>query len=334
MKTRSVLAFVEGTDHVCCRYRLKAFLPRLAALGTEVTIRAFRKDPIGRLTQFRDAADFDAVLIQRKLLPSWQLKALRARSRYLVFDFDDAVMCRDSYHPKGTHDERRVQRFRRLAERCDCLIAGNMFLAHRVSEWHVFGPRVEVIPTCVDPAKYAAKTTVTNNGPCRLVWVGSSSTLPSLERERAQWDLIGQVVPGMVLRVVCDRFPTLGAMPVEQVPWAEATEANAIVEADVGVSFLPNDEWSRGKCGLKVLQYMAGGLPVVADTVGVQPEMVRPDVNGYLVDSIEERIEALKALRDDPALRLRMGQAGRDRVVRDYSLERWAEPLALALQPT
>jgi glycosyltransferase involved in cell wall biosynthesis len=333
MKTKHVLAFVEGLDHVCYRYRIGAFLSRLEALGTQVTVRPFRHDVKGRLAQFRDVRDFDAVLVQRKLLPGWQFTVLRQLARYLVFDFDDAVMYRDSYHPKGIFSHRRWMWFRRQADRYDCLVAGNSWLATHVRELHVFRPRVEVIPTCVDPAKYPVKQVGSNEGPCRLVWVGSSSTLQGLVRDRPSWDVLGREVSGLVMRVVCDRFPELGDLKVEPVAWSEATEAQAIAECDVGVSFLPEDRWSEGKCGLKTLQYMACGLPVVANLWGVNPVMVRPDVTGSLVHGIEERYEAILALRDGPGLRARLGRNAREKVEKEYSLDVWAGPLSRALGP-
>ena len=99
-------------------------------------------------------------------------------------------------------------------------------------------------------------------------------------------------------------------MPVVAVPWTEATEADVLAAGDVGISWVPDDLWSRGKCGLKVLQYQAAGLPVLANPVGVHPEMIAPGVSGFLAATADDWVEAVRALADDPPLRHRMGARG------------------------
>jgi glycosyltransferase involved in cell wall biosynthesis len=132
---------------------------------------------------------------------------------------------------------------------------------------------------------------------------------------------IGRNIPGVQLKLICDRFFSLRHVTVVECPWSEATEAEAIASADIGISWIPDDQWSRGKCGLKVLQYMAAGLPVIANPVGVHPEMVRPGQNGYLAATPREWVEALMRLASDVPLRHRMGRFGRQRLEADYSVE-------------
>src|SRR5208283_1710603 len=105
-----------------------------------------------------------------------------------------------------------------------------------------------------------------------------------------------------------------------------------IASGDIGISWLPDDDWSRGKCGLKVLQYMAAGLPVVANPVGVQPDLVRHGETGFLAATPADWVGAVKRLAGDPELRRRMGRAGRQRLERDFSVaagaSRWLHVLA------
>src|SRR5207247_1866674 len=115
------------------------------------------------------------------------------------------------------------------------------------------------------------------------------------------------------LKLVSDRFASFGRLRVEPCVWRESTEAAEIAAADVGVSWLPDDVWSRGKCGLKVLQYMAAGLPVVANPVGVQAEMIRHGQTGFLAETPDQWAEAVGRLARDPVLRRTMGQAGQRR---------------------
>jgi glycosyltransferase involved in cell wall biosynthesis len=131
---------------------------------------------------------------------------------------------------------------------------------------------------------------------------------------------IGQAWPGLRLKVICDRFPSLRHLPVLPCPWNEAREAVDVATADIGISWVPDDLWSRGKCSLKVLQYMAAGLPVIANPVGVHRDLVRHGDTGLLAESPNEWFEAVARLARDPALRRRLGQAGRRRVEKDFSV--------------
>jgi glycosyltransferase involved in cell wall biosynthesis len=153
-----------------------------------------------------------------------------------------------------------------------------------------------------------------------LVWIGSSSTLQGLEAIRPTLEVVGRCWPGLRLKLVCNRFLRLQALPVVNCPWTEAGEAAALAAADIGISWLPDDAWSRGKCGLKILQYMAAGLPVVANPVGVQADLVRHGETGYLVETPAQWAEAVGRLAHDPALRRALGRAGRRRVEAEFSV--------------
>jgi hypothetical protein len=191
-----------------------------------------------------------------------------------------------------------------------------------------------VIPTCVDLDRYRAATRTESGPSLDLVWIGSSSTLQGLEQRRPLWERIAREVPGVRLRLICDRFPDLGPLPVVAVPWSEATEAGALAAGDVGISWIPDDLWSRGKCGLKVLQYQASGLPVLANPVGVHPEMIDQGRTGWLAASDEEWVAAVRAFAADPASRRRMGDAARLAVAADYSVAAWSAAFVAAIDGT
>jgi glycosyltransferase involved in cell wall biosynthesis len=332
-----VLALVDAPDHVCCRYRIAAFASALGQAGWELTLQSLRRGLAGRIAQLAGAGRFEITIVQRKLLPRWQLRWLRRTARRLVFDFDDAVLFRDSYHPRGPHCPRRAARFAAVVGQADMIIAGNEFLAGCATRAGAPSRRIAVIPTCVDVDAYSDSCPcppADRTGPgaaLDLVWIGSSSTLRGLERARSLWDRIGREVPGVRLRVICDRFPDLGALPVVAVPWSEATEAAALAAGDVGISWIPDDLWSRGKCGLKVLQYQAAGLPVVANPVGVHPAMVEHGRTGILADTPDAWVEAIRALADDPQRRRRMGAAARAAVAANYSIAAWADRFVAAV---
>jgi glycosyltransferase involved in cell wall biosynthesis len=316
------LALVDSPGHVCCRYRIRAFEPAALHAGWLFAHEALARGPLARLLQFARAGHHDCVILQRKLLPGWQLAALRRQARRLVFDFDDAVLYRDSYDPRGPFSPRRARRFAATVRAADAVMAGNDFLADCALRAGARPERVRVVPTCIAVDDYEPKAARDGFG-IELVWIGSSSTLKGLQQQRALWERLAAEVPGIRLRVICDRFPDLGSMPVVKVAWTEAAEAAALAAGDVGVSWVPDDLWSRGKCGLKVLQYQAAGLPVLANPVGVHSEMIEPGVNGWLPSTPDAWVAAARALASDASLRRRMGGAARASVEAGYSVSAW-----------
>jgi glycosyltransferase involved in cell wall biosynthesis len=313
----NLVALVESALHVCCRYRIAAFRPHLEAAGHTLTVRELGGSFARRFRAIRSVRSADVVILQRKLLSLPELALLRRSASKLVFDFDDALWLRDSYSGRGFESGKRRRRFRATIRRCDAVVAGNRFLAEEARK---FNPLVTVIPTCVEPAAYPLAKHDRPPGEVKLVWVGSSSTLQGLERNREMLDAIGQAVPGAELTVVCDRYPAFDHLPVDPVRWAEATEAAEIAAADIGIGWVPDDPWSRGKCGLKLLQYQAGGLAVVANPVGVQADIVRTGDTGILATTVDEWVTAVQTLANDPELRRRLGRAGREQAEREYSV--------------
>lgn len=324
-------ALVESPEHVCCRYRLTAFRPWLERAGHRLQFLSLPRRPWAWFGLTRTLRDADAVILQRKLLNGWQRFLLRRHARRLLFDFDDAVFLRDSYAAKGLHCRRRLQAFAGLLRVVDAVVAGNPFLREQALPWA--GPeRAYVIPTCVDPALYPLAEPRRAGAGVQLVWIGSSSTLRGLEAIRPLLESLGQEVPGLQLKLVCDRFLELRDLSVLPCAWSEAGEAEALASADIGIGWVPDDLWSRGKCGLKVLQYMAAGLPVVANPVGVQAAMVRHGETGFLAETPEQWRQAIRLLARDPDLRRRMGQAGRHVLERDYSVAAGAAQWLTLLQ--
>jgi glycosyltransferase involved in cell wall biosynthesis len=312
-------ALVESAEHVCCRYRLEAFRPRLERAGHRLEVRPFPRSWWTWLQIKHALGATDAVIVQRRLLSAWKYALLRRAAPFLLFDFDDAVFLRDSFAAKGLHSRRRLKRFARTIAHADVVIAGNAFLQDEAARWN--NRRcIHVIPTCVDPDRYPVAEPQRAGDGVELVWIGSSSTLEGLKAIRPMLEHLGQNWPGLRLKVICDRFLTVNHLPVVPCRWSEATEADDLARADIGVSWAPNDAWSRGKCGLKVLQYMAAGLPVIANPVGVQAEMVRHGESGYLASTPDEWSAAVGRLMHDPSLRRHMGEAGRRRVEQDFSV--------------
>jgi glycosyltransferase involved in cell wall biosynthesis len=330
-----LVALVEHPDHVCCRYRIAAFRPFLERAGHHLDIRPFPQSWWSWFSLNHLLGQTDAVILQRRLLPAWQVRLLRRASPRLIFDFDDAVFLRDSYAVKGMHSGWRARRFANVMRQADYVSAGNRFLQGQAA-YSAREERIHVIPTCIDPAKYPVAHQERAGKEVQVVWIGSSSTLQGLEAIRVVLEEIGTCWPGVNLKLICDRFIEFENLPVTRCPWSDATEVDHLASADIGISWLPDDLWSRGKCGLKVLQYMAAGLPVVANPVGVQAEMIVHGETGYLARTATEWSTAIGRLAHDPALRARMGKAGRAKVETEFSVgagaTRWLA-LLRRLQP-
>ena len=322
-----LVALIEGVDHVCYRYRVEAFSWALSEQGLTLDPAPVARGTFRRVRQLLAARRADAVLLQRKLLPLWQLRVLRRAARCLIYDVDDAVFLRDSFHRKPPESWQRLLRFWATVYAADLVTVGNDYLGSRVRSY-VGEHGVDEIPTCVEPGRYPVASHHREGGAARLVWIGQQATLPSLHHARGLWEPVGAKLPGLELRVICDQFPELPGVRVTGRRWSASTEAAEVAACDVGVCWLPDDQWSRGKCGLKVLQYMAAGLPVVANPVGVNRQLVVHGETGLLATSPSEWAKAIARLANNAPLRRRMGAAGRRRVEEHYSVARWGPQFA------
>jgi hypothetical protein len=257
-------------------------------------------------------------------LPQWQLWLLRRVAKVLIYDFDDAVFLRDSNAGRRTTSTWRMSRFEATVRAADVVLAGNPFLARQALAWTA-ADRVHCIPTCIEPELYPAALHHRRGPGVRLAWIGSHSTVSSLEMAHPGLLAAAGRVPGLRLKVICDRFPALPGIDVIRREWSSDSEARELADADIGISWLPDHPWSLGKCGLKVLQYMAAGLPVVANPVGIHENLIRHGQTGFLATSPEAWAEAIQRLASSPELRTQMGHAARQAVRDQYHLEDWSE---------
>lgn len=299
------------------RYRILQYLPILEEAG--FTSRVF---PIpGRLWErirlFRAMRDFDLVFLQKKLLGAVEWTVLRRNSRIIVYDVDDAVMFRDS-KSLNPFSRKRQMSFARTARQADCIVAGNEYLRQFAAEEN---RNVILVPTSLDMSRYVEKPRGSNPGSVTLGWIGSSATLYYLERMRDVWDTIFDRFPHVKLKIVADKFFDCMRMPVIKKQWDYADEIDDLHSFDIGLMPLTDDPWARGKCGFKLLQYMAVGIPAVCSPVGVNKEIVSEGVNGFLAGNTDEWISKLSILVRDYDLRLRLGGSARERVLRNYSVE-------------
>ncbi|PYQ52780.1 MAG: group 1 glycosyl transferase [Acidobacteria bacterium] len=271
-----------------------------------------------RMREAWRAKEFDLVYIFREgalLGPALAERILRRAGVPWVFDFDDAVWVR-YVSPANSYLSylRFPGKTAFLVRHARQVMAGNAYLRDWAGR---FNPSVSVVPTTIDTDTYRP-VPPREGGPPVIGWTGSYSTekylelvRPALERLRRRRAFRLVVVGGGAFRA--------DGVEVEHRPWRARTETADLADLDIGLMPLPDAEWERGKCGLKALQYMALGLPVVVSPVGVNAEIVRDGESGVLARTAEQWEEALERLLADADLRRRMGRAGRATVERAYS---------------
>lgn len=308
------LLFVsKGEDSASTRYRALQFFPLWRAAGfapAHVTASGGARATLDMLRQARRA---DVVIVLRKTFPAALLWLLRRASRRLVFDFDDAIFCNSD----GTPSRTRMVRFAAMARACDRVLAGNAFLAGHAA---AFNPAVTLVPTSVDAARYRVEVDKPTDT-LDLVWIGSHSTRKYLAEAMPWLAQAAQAVPELRLKIVADfDLPGCGVATLP-VAWRAETEVRALVSSHIGIAPMRDDDWSRGKCALKVLQYMAAGLPVVSSRAGANAEVIEDGVQGFLVTTPQEWMARIAQLAAHADLRRRMGEAGRRRVAAAYSAE-------------
>jgi glycosyltransferase involved in cell wall biosynthesis len=331
------------------RYRFYQYLPFLEQTGLQFTLApllddnyvrlqyASRKFPLlplpriyaRRVTDLLRAGAFDLIWLEKEALPwipSWVEHALGLGRVPYVVDYDDAC-----FH---TYDQNRHaivrgllgRKIANLMRRAALVVAGNEYLADYArragAKW------IEYLPSVVELRKYPCQEPKPVNDVFTIGWMGAPANSRHLARIA---DVLVEVCREGAARVrIVGGWQTAlpAALPVEYRAWSEETEFSEMRQFDVGVMPLYDGPWERGKCGLKLINYMAAGLPTIASPVGVNSSIVEHGVTGFLADSNEEWITAFRALQRDHSLRRAMGDAGRAKVEREYCVEVVAHRLA------
>ena len=261
-----------------------------------------------------------AIWIEYELLP-WLPFAFERwlyHRQPTIVDYDDAIFHRYELHRWSPVRSLLGRKIDRIMAAASVVVAGNDYLAERARR--AGARRVETIPTVIDLARYRQKEGARDGDRLTIGWVGSRSTIAYL---RALEPVLRTSVPGTKFRLV-----NVGGTPwsspdleIENVPWSEASEVAAMIGFDVGVMPLPDEPWTRGKCGYKLIQYMGCALPTIASPVGVNASIVEHGKTGLLASSTDEWRSALQALASSSELRTSMGRVGYARVRDRYSLE-------------
>ncbi|MBW6478433.1 MAG: glycosyltransferase family 4 protein [Bacteroidales bacterium] len=279
------------------------------------------KSLLHRWNDLKKINDYDLVFFYREahmIGITWFEKKIKKAGIKMLVDFDDSIWLRDI-----SNGNRRLAFLKKpsktgdIIKMCDACIVGNQFLADYARHYN---PKVFVIPTTIDTEYYIPPDNGRNDKKVVIGWTGSSTTLkhfslavPVLRKLREKF---GERVS---FRMISDEFFYGELEGLEKVKWARETEVKDLSVIDIGIMPLPDDDWSRGKCGFKGLQYMALARPAVMSPVGVNNEIISHGKNGFLADSPEEWEKILSQLIEDAELRKKIGEAGRKTVEERFS---------------
>ena len=335
------------------RVRSYQYLPWLEAAGIEVTsaplfsdayvqgLQRNTKSPLealrayaGRVQALLASRKFDLLWIEKETLPwlpAWVERMLTPGVVPYVLDYDDAVF---HYYDQNRNSVVRAvltSKHPKLMQGAAMVVAGNQYLAEFARQ--AGAPHVEVVPTVIDLERYpmvSHKRAGGNVLPCCVGWIG----------QRATASFLAPYAP-LFKRLTAEgraRFAAIGidaqslGLPMASIPWTEQTEVASIASFNIGIMPLLDGFFERGKCGYKLIQYMACGLPVVASPVGVNRQIVEHGVNGFLAETPAQWEQALTTLLADTGLRQRMGQAGRQKVEQEYCIQATGPRMAALLQ--
>lgn len=331
------------------RMRLYQYVPILQELGIDVEVSPLLRDSYLRRLYARQpvqwyriafdylrravglirARNYDLLWIEKELFPNcpaWFEQALGALGIPYIFDIDDAIfhnydLSNNPYKKLLARKIDTVMRGSKLA------VCGNNYLAQRArsagASW------VETVPTVIDLERYHVPPRP-DRKQIVVGWCGSPSTVQYLDIVAPALKALAGEFP-LQLRVVGAEF-SCPDIDVDCRKWSEATEAREIQDFDIGIMPLRDSPWERGKCGYKLIQYMACAKAVVATSLGANTKIVDHGLNGYLVSTVEEWVEAIRVLVADPQKRRAEGMEGRSLVEKKYCLQVTAPRIARLLE--
>jgi glycosyltransferase involved in cell wall biosynthesis len=279
---------------------------------------------VRRFSHLAQIPRYDAVLIHRAVClagPAVFERVVTLFQKPVIYDFDDSIFV---LHTTKTNRRFGWLKFPgKTASICKLsthVVVGNSILANYSRR---YSRRVTVVPSSVDTVRYQPANKTGRNGRTVIGWTGSSTSQTYLEMFAPV--LRELVARGDVeVRVISDRQPVLPGIPHVWRRWSADTETKDLRDLDVGIMPMPDDPWSRGKCSLKALQYMAMGIPAVCSDVGANREVIRHGENGFLASTPEEWLYYLSVLIEDGLLCARLGQEARRTVEERYSMRRCA----------
>ncbi|UCE06300.1 MAG: glycosyltransferase family 4 protein [bacterium] len=265
---------------------------------------------------------YDIIFIQKVLIPNFVLKLLaQIFKRKIVFDFDDAIYDHLKFYKK--------RRFHQQLPIYNLLVVENTFTKEYVSRFT--NSDILIITGPIDCKRYYPRCSV-ERGEVIVGWIGSPATQKYLTMFGGVFERLSRAYKNSTFEFVGAQKMNFNAERFRQKEWSLDTEVGDLQNFDIGIMPLPDNEWTRGKGGYKLLQYMAVGIPYVASPVGINKELIRNGENGFLATTEKEWYEMISLLIENPELRKDMGIKGRSYVVENYSFKVAAPKLISALK--
>ncbi len=262
-----------------------------------------------RLADLFRSLSCDVVFIHREAFPAkdyifeWLFRKFAKR---MIYDFDDSVFLKKPA---------KVKAVVRMADR---VIAGNDFLRNYAA---LLNKDVVILPTCIDTGRYKPAAEKGNGRKVIIGWIGTPTTSEYLKELKDVFKYILDKYKNVEIRIVGGMSGNFLGPGLVYKNWSLEREVRDLQEFDIGIMPMPDNEWTRGKCAFKIIQYMASGIPSVASPVGMNLEVIKDSVNGLFASSAAEWREKLSTLIELPELRRTLGENGRKTVVERYSLE-------------
>jgi glycosyltransferase involved in cell wall biosynthesis len=300
------------------RFRVEQYFPFLREHQIEPKWQPTSGTLKERLALYRELPSYDVVSIQRRLFSPYEFYHVRKRAKKILFDLDDAIMYRSSAFSMP-YSISRWFKFRWMVRGSDVITVGNQFLREEVRKVSS-GKEVVLIPTCVDTRLYPKKKGVSGSPEFILGWIGTKGNLTYLRKLEPVFKTLSEQFSHVRLKIVSNDFYDSPSLPVIKKPWRLEDENEDLISFDVGLMPLGDDPWSRGKCGLKIIQYLSVGVPAVCTPVGINRDIVQDGRNGFWATTPEEWVNRLTQLLRDPKLRQKMGAVGIETVEQGYSL--------------
>ena len=345
-KKSEILMIVQYPEKVspCQRFRFELYQDTLTENGYNITTKPFLdnkgyavihqygfffkksmallKGFAGRMLLLFQLHKYDFILLQREVAPIgppiFEWLYVKVFNKKVIYDFDDAIWIKSVSEQNSLAAKfKYAKKVKSICKWSYKVSGGNRFLCNYAGQYN---ENTIYNPTCVDTVKRYNVLVNHDVEKITIVWTGSFSTLKYLAVAETALQMLQEKYE-FDIKIICNEKPSLNLKNVQYIEWSEDNEVSELASCQIGLMPLTKDEWSEGKCGFKLIQYLALGIPAVSSAVGVNKTIIEEGVNGYFADTDTDWYNAIEKLILDREGRKRMGKAGRQKMITQYSLQ-------------